>query len=68
MGNMKITRCGGAGCPVKLKCKRYIGKYIGDEYFSEVPGKIETINGKKTFTCEMFWSDQFDLNEIIFGE
>ena len=66
---MDITKCSGIDCPVKLKCRRYTAKKgFLQSYFVEVPGKIETINGKKTFKCDMFWADSFDLEEIIFGE
>ena len=65
-----ITKCSGLNCPVKMKCKRHTANdsLVWQSWFMEVPGVVRNIDGKKTFTCEMFWSDQFDLEEIIFGE
>ena len=53
-----ICMCNYKECPLKDKCYRYTATpwKLGQTCFSDHPYKIvETKEGKKYFTCDMFW-------------
>lgn len=54
-----ITKCTGEGCPVKDKCYRYTETTNERQsWFVEVPGRLDSVDDKPVWKCEMYWGEQ----------